>query len=316
MPFFEQASNVAGKVDSVFLFIAVLCSVFLVFITSLMIFFVIKYNRKKRPAGKDIEGNTWLEIAWTLIPLILFMAMFFYGWTDFNYMRKAPRDAMVITATARQWVWSFRYPNGKQTTELILALDKPVKVELRSLDVIHGFFVPAFRVKEDVVPGKNNFTWFTPTRLGVFDIQCTVICGAGHAEMLAKANVVPLAEFQSWYFSDQESLPPGKAAASAQASPAVQKPAAAILEQKACLTCHSLDGKVMVGPTFKNLCGRRGVVIVDGKEQSVECNDAYLTRAIQAPLAEIVKGYPPTMPSNPLNADELKQVIDLIKSLQ
>jgi cytochrome c oxidase subunit II len=316
MPFFEQASNIAGKVDSVFLFITVLCAAFLVFITSTIVYFVIKYSRKRHPKSEDIEGHAWLEIAWTAIPLVLFLGMFFFGWTNFNYMRNVPRDAMVITATARQWAWSFTYPNGKQTTDLILALDKPVKLELRSLDVIHGFFVPAFRVKEDVVPGKNNYTWFTPTRLGSFDIQCTVICGPGHAKMLAKAVVIPVAEFKSWYFSNQEYLPPGIAAKVIQTPPVPQNPVIALLETKSCLTCHSLDGTVMVGPTLRNIYGHKAIVIENGKEGEVQRDDAYIEKAIQNPEAQIVKGYPPAMPSNPLTAGELKQVIELIKSLR
>jgi cytochrome c oxidase subunit 2 len=316
MPFFEQASNIAGKVDSVFLFITVLCVAFLVFITTMIVYFVIKYSRKRHPSGEDIEEHTWLEITWTAIPLILFLGMFFFGWTDFNYMRNVPRDAMVITATARQWAWSFTYPNGKQATNLILALDKPVKVELRSLDVIHGFFVPAFRVKEDVVPGKTNYTWFTPTRLGSFDIQCTVICGPGHAKMLAKAVVIPVADFKSWYFSNQESLPPSIAEKVVATPPPAQKPAITILETKSCLACHSLDGTVMVGPTLKNIYGRKAIVLENGREHEVQRDDVYLEKAIQNPEAQIVKGYPPAMPSNPLTTDELKQVIELIKSLK
>jgi len=316
MPFFEQASNVAGKVDSVFLFVAFLCAAFLVLITSTMVYFVIKYSRKRHPRGEDIEAHKWLEITWTVIPLVLFMAMFFYGWTDFNYMRNVPRDAMVITAIARQWAWSFSYPNGKQTTELILAIDKPVKIELRSLDVIHGFYVPAFRVKEDVVPGKNNYTWFTPTRLGSFDIQCTVICGPGHAKMLSKAIVIPVSEFKNWYFGDQDTLPSGISERTAQAAPSQQNPVIAILERKSCLACHSLDGTVAVGPSFKNLYGRKAIIIVNGKEHEVQRDEAYLANAIQAPEAQTVKGYPPAMPQNPLTSDELKQAIDLIKSLR
>jgi cytochrome c oxidase subunit 2 len=316
MPFFEQASNIAGKVDSVFLFITFLSVAFLVFITSTIVYFVIRYSRKRHPQGEDIHEHTGLEIAWTVIPLILFMVMFFYGWTNFNYMRNVPRDAMVITATARQWAWSFTYPNGKQTTELFLALNRPVKIDLRSLDVIHGFYVPAFRVKEDIVPGKNNYTWFTPSQLGSYDILCTVICGPGHAKMLSKAVVIPVYDFMDWYFSDQDSPPSSRSNAVAAAPTSQQNPTIALLEKKSCITCHSLDGTVMVGPSFKNLYGRKAIVIVNGKEQEIQRDDAYLEKAIQTPGTFAIKGYPPAMPLNPLTADELKQVIELIKSFR
>lgn len=317
MPFFEQASDIAGKVDSVFLFTVILSAVFLVFITGTMIYFVVKYSRKRHPNGEDIHEHHGLEITWTVIPLILFMVMFYFGWTSFNYMRNVPRDAMVITATARQWSWSFAYPNGKQTTDLILALGKPARIDLRSLDVLHGFYVPAFRVKEDVVPGKNNYTWFTPSRIGSFDIECTVICGVGHARMLAKAVVIPVDEFTSWYFSDQRTLPASVAAAlPASQSKTPQDPAIALADKKSCLTCHSLDGTVMVGPTFKGLSGHDAVVVLNGKEKAVLRNDDYLKEAILNPSAQIIKGYPAAMPVIPITDQELKQLIDLIKRLQ
>ena len=210
MPFFPQASSAAGGVDSVFLFIVALCLVFLISISSLTVYFLIKYSRKRHPKGVDIEGNTWLEVAWTVTPTVLFLSMFYYGWTNFNYERNVPRDAMVINVTARQWAYSFTYPNGKRTSELYLALNRPFKMELHSLDVIHGFYIPAFRVKEDVVPGKNNYTWFKPTMSGTFDIECTVICGAGHAKMLSKAVVVPVPDFEAWYFGDEGAPVPGE----------------------------------------------------------------------------------------------------------
>lgn len=203
MPFLPSASTAAGKVDAVFLFILAVSVVALALITFLMVFFVIKYGRTRHPKGEDIEGNVLLEIVWTITPTILFLAMFYFGWTNFSYMRSVPRDAMVITVAARQWAWSFTYPNGKRTSELLLAFGKPAKMELRSADVIHGFYVPAFRIKEDVVPGKQNYTWFTPTQLGTFDIECTVICGVSHAAMLSKVIVVPVDEFRTWYFGDQ-----------------------------------------------------------------------------------------------------------------
>jgi cytochrome c oxidase subunit 2 len=316
MPFFPQASSAAGRVDAVFLAITALCVVFLIFITFLMVFFIIKYNKKRHPKGQDIEGNTWLEIIWTVIPTVLFLVMFYYGWTNFDYERSVPRDAMVITVTARQWAYSFTYPNRKQTTQLFLALNKPAKMELRSLDVIHGFYIPAFRIKEDVVPGKPNYTWFTPTRLGTFDIECTVICGVNHANMLSKVVVVPVSDFEAWYFGDEDAPLPGQAKVAAAPVPPLN-PAMALLKEKSCLTCHSLDGSVMVGPTFKGLYGQKEAVKEsNGQERVVTVDSSRLARAIREPKAEIVKGYPPAMPPAQLSDAELNQVIEFIKSLK
>ena len=317
MPIIPQASSAAGRVDSVFLFILVICVAVLALITATILYFVIRYSRKRHPKGEDIEGNTWLEIVWTAIPAILFLVMFYYGWTNFSYMRDAPRDAMEIQVTGRQWAWSFMYPNGRQTTDLYLALGKPVKLELRSADVIHGFFIPAFRVKEDVVPGKANYTWFAPTQLGSFDIECTVICGVGHGDMLAKAIVTPVDDFEAWYFGDRDAPLPGQAASPAPADAQADDSATKILQEKFCTTCHSIDGTPMVGPTFKGMYGAKQVVTdPDGKEQDVVVDEDYLERAIQDPMAEILKGYPPAMPKNPLTDAELKQVIEYIKSLK
>ncbi len=316
MPFLPQASTAAGRVDTVFLAITMLCVAFLIFITSLTIFFIIKYNKKRHPKGQDIEGNTWLEIVWTLTPTILFLFMFYFGWTNFDYERSVPRDAMVITVTARQWAYSFTYPNRKQTTELYLALNKPAKMELRSLDVIHGFFIPAFRIKEDVVPGKANYTWFTPTQLGTFDIECTVICGINHANMLSKVVVVPVTDFEAWYFGDEDAPLPGHPKV-ATAPVVPQSPAMALLKEKSCLTCHSLDGSVMVGPTFKGLYGQKETIKeADGRERVVAVDSQRLAQAIREPKAGVVKGYPAAMPPNQLSDAELNLVIELIKNLK
>ncbi len=317
MPIVPEASSAAGKVDAVFLFSLVLCVAALIIITATLIYFVIKYNKKRHPKGEDIEGNTSLEVAWTVIPTVLFLVMFVYGWTNFDYMREVPRDAMVIDVTGRQWAWSFKYPNGKRTSELLLAFNKPVKLELHSLDVIHGFFIPAFRIKEDVVPGKDNYTWFVPTQLGSFDIECTVICGVGHGTMLSKAVVVPVSDFERWYFGDEDTPLPLWTKASKRTAEVVANPALNVLNQKSCTACHSIDGSAMVGPSLKGLYGKREIVIDSkGGEHEVIVDDAYLVRAIQDPGAEGVKGYPPAMPKVPITEDELKQVIGFIKTLK
>ena len=318
MPFFQQASNAAEKVDAVFFLIFTLSVVFLLSITAVILYFIFKYSRRKHPKGKDIESNLGLEIVWTATPTVLFLVMFYFGWTNYSFMRSVPRDAMVLTVTARQWAWSFTYPNGKKTTELFLALNKPVKLELRSLDVIHGFFIPAFRIKEDVVPAKQNYTWFIPTRLGSFDIECTVICGLSHANMLSKAVVVPVSEFEAWYFGDEDAALPGRPKPkTAAAAPSAEDPALAILDTNSCLVCHSVDGEVILGPSFKGLYGKKETVVgKNGKVREVLVTETYLIKAIRDPEAEIVKGFPPAMPVLPLKDADMKKIIEYIKSLQ
>ncbi len=318
MGWMNQAATSAEKVDSVFLFVFVLSVIFLLFITGLMIFFVWKYSRKRHPHAESIEGHAWLEITWTAIPLALFLVMFYYGWTEFSYTRNPPRDAMVVDVLARQWSWSFTYPNGRQTSELYAALGRPLRLDIRSGDVIHGFFVPAFRLKMDAVPGQVNTTWFEPTQLGAYDVECTVICGVDHSYMLSKVVVVPEEEFKAWYFGPEDAPAPGarfRSAAPAETPPAVH-PGLAVLQAKSCMTCHSLDGSVTVGPTFKGAFGRRDVVEVGGAEREVTVDEAYLRRAIQEPDAEIVKGYPPAMPESPLSEEDLGYVVAYLKTLK
>lgn len=314
MWFLNRPLSIADRVDSVFLYIFVLSAIFLVGITVVMVYFTLKYSRKRNVTPVDIEGNPWLEATWTLIPLVLFLSMFYFGWTDFSYMRNPPRDAMVIEVTARQWAWSFKYPNGKRSDELYVALNRPVKVELRSQDVLHGFAIAAFRIKEDVVPGKANYTWFLPTLLGTFDIQCTVMCGVHHTYMLSKVHVLPEDEFRAWYFADENA--PGPAKLQPAAAPAAEDGGLAILREKHCLLCHSLDGAQTVGVSFKGLYGQQRAQNVDGKATAGVVDDAYLVRAIRDPGRHVADGYPASMPPIPLSEDEIARVAAYIKTLR
>jgi cytochrome c oxidase subunit 2 len=284
-------------------------------ITFLLIYFSVRYSRRRNPVPVDIEGNFWLEVGWTLTPLVLFLGMFYFGWTNFRYMRNAPADAMVIEVTARQWAWSFKYPNGKQTEDLYLALNRPFTFQLRSLDVIHGFYIPAFRIKEDVVPGKENHAWVQPSLLGAFDLQCTVICGPGHAKMLAKVYVVPEADFKAWYFGGEDAPLPNFAVPAKSAGDR-ESAGLDVLQAKSCLDCHSTDGSPDVGPSFLGLFGSRTVLVSGSHEREAVVDEALLRRSIAQPGEEIVKGYPPTMPKVALTAGDLDQIVEYLESLR
>jgi cytochrome c oxidase subunit 2 len=320
MEWMKQASISAQKSDAVFFFVFALSVVFLVGITALMIYFVIRYSRKRHPVAEQIEGHTGLEIVWTAVPLVLFLVIFYYGWTNYEYMRQAPRDAMVVKVNARQWSWSFQYPNGKQTTELYAPLGKPMRLEIRSQDVVHGFFIPAFRLKIDALPNRGTMTWFEATRVGAYDIECTVICGVKHSEMLSKVYVVPEDEFKAWYFSDEPMLPPGRnlVARSESAHPPIpgEPSGLTVLREKGCLTCHSTDGRTMVGPTFKGIFGRQEEVLIAGMPATVTVDEVYLRQSIENPQDQIVRGYPPAMPPGRLQVREMNEVVGYLKTLK
>jgi cytochrome c oxidase subunit 2 len=317
MDWMNQAALSAQKSDAVFFYVFGLSVAFLIFITVLMIYFVVRYSRKRHPKAEQIEGHVGLEIVWTVVPLIMFLSIFYYGWTNYEYMRQAPRDAMVIKVTARQWSWSFEYPNGKQTKVLFAPIGRPMKVEVRSADVIHGFFVPSFRLKIDAVPARTNTTWFQATKLGSYDIECTVICGVDHSLMLSKVIVVPEDEFKAWYFGGNDAPEPGKSLRAAEAHPDLDgmPKGLAVLTAKGCLTCHSVDGKPKVGPTLKALYGREEQVLVAGVTKTITVDDDYLQRAITKPAEQVVRGYPPAMPLTPLSEQELTEVVRYIKTL-
>lgn len=201
-----NASNFVKEVDGVFLFILGISLLMLILITVLMVIFVIKFSRKRNPRSKNIKGNIALEIIWTVIPTLLVIGMFYYGWYGYKKMTAAPKDAFEINVTARMWVWEFTYPNGMKTDSLVIPINKPIKLNLNSLDVNHSFFIPAFRIKKDVIPNKNNFLWFISNETGVYDIACAEYCGLRHSYMYSKLYSLHQNEFEKWYNLPSDTL--------------------------------------------------------------------------------------------------------------
>jgi len=197
---FDGVSNFVNSVDGTFLFTLIVSVFFLVLITFLMIFFVIKYSRQRNPKGKNIHGNMGLEIAWTGIPTILVMIMFWFGWQGYMETVNIPDDAMPIDVTAQMWKWSFKYEDGKNTDTLFVPVNKPIKLILHSNDVNHSFFIPAFRVKKDVFPNRERTTWFIAKETGEYDIACAEYCGLNHSHMYAKIIVLDQDEFNNWMY--------------------------------------------------------------------------------------------------------------------
>ena len=292
-------------VDTAFYVIFGISAVMLAGITVAIIWMVWRYNRKRQPAPlSQKDHNFWLEVVWTVIPTLLVMLMFWYGWEGYLSLRRIPDDAMHIKATARMWSWLFTYDNGKTSDKLYVPVGQPVKVELHSKDVLHSFYVPAFRVKRDMVPGMTNWVWFKAEKSGSYDLFCAEYCGVGHSAMVTTVEALPVTEFQAW-------LERGAAAGDPLAH------GAELAQQQGCLGCHSVDGSRRVGPSFKGLFGSPTTVTRNGQQVTVTADTAYLTRAIREPTAEVVVGYPPAMPPYAGLTDvEVAALIAWIESLQ
>ena len=287
-------------IDPVFMFIFGASLVLLIGITVAMVTFVIRYHRSRSPEPtSQVSANIWLEIVWTSLPTLLVLAMFWYGWAGYLALRRVPPGAMEVTATARTWSWTFTYANGKSSPKLYVAAGKPVKVELVSLDVIHGFFLPAFRVKRDMVPGMKNYAWFVAPKPGSYDLFCSQYCGTGHSAMITTVEALPEAEFAAWLQGA------GK-----------EHPGHELLEKHGCLGCHSLDGTPRVGPTFKGIWGRKETVVTSGAERNITVDEAYLRRSLLEPQADVAKGFPPVMPpfKGVLTEAEISQIIAFLRS--
>jgi len=201
---FDGASNFAHSVDSVFLFTLIVSVFFLVLITLLMIFFVIKYSRKRNPKATNIEGHVGLEILWTAIPTVLVLIMFWYGWIGYKEMEDIPDDALTVDVTAMMWNWKFKYDNGRETDSLYVPVNTPVVLNLRSSDVNHAFYIPAFRIKKDVYPGQDRKIWFEAINEGAYDIACAEYCGLQHSYMYSKIFVLSENDFNKWMNQEEE----------------------------------------------------------------------------------------------------------------
>ena len=195
---FNGASNFSQGVDSVFLFTLVVSIFFLVLITGLMIYFVIKYSRKRNPKATNVHGNVGLEITWTVIPTILVLIMFYFGWIGYEDMVNPPDNSLKVDVTAQMWKWTFKYANGKTTDSLYVPLNRPVVLTLHSLDVSHAFYIPKFRIKKDVYSNQTRYVWFKAVELGDFDIACAEYCGLNHSKMYSKVKVIPDKDFVLW----------------------------------------------------------------------------------------------------------------------
>jgi len=310
-------THLANPADIAFFFVMGISVTLLMLITGVMIYFVIRYSSTRHPAAEEIQDNVPLEILWTVIPTILVLAIFWVGWKGFTYMRTPPPDAMPVKVIARQWSWTFVYPNGKEDSVLRVPVRKPINLLITSTDVVHSLFIPAYRIKEDCVPGMETHLWFLPDELGSYDLFCAEYCGVAHSAMVTKVEVMPEKDFEAWYQGEKK-----QTAAKPERKVAKKKEAAApntatLIEVKGCTACHTIDGTPKLGPTFKGIFGKKEIVLRNGKEVEIVVDEAFIKQTILEPEKERVKGFPPIMPSQKglVTDKEIDEIIQYLKTL-
>jgi cytochrome c oxidase subunit 2 len=192
--------NPVQGVDQAFWYILGISIVLLTGITSVMVYFVIRYRKERNPVASDIRDNYKLEIIWTIIPTLIALSMFYFGWKSYVGLRTVPKNAMEVEVNAQMFSWLFYYPGQdvESENELVVPVGNPVKLTITSTDVIHSFYLPAFRIKVDAVKGMKTYAWFMADEIGEYDIQCTEYCGVGHSAMLGKLRIVSQADFDAW----------------------------------------------------------------------------------------------------------------------
>jgi cytochrome c oxidase subunit 2 len=308
-----QLTNLASTfdhVDDLFYFTYVVCIFFFLLITGVLGYSVVKYRRKTidQPPASTMTHHTTLEVVWTVIPLIIVMVIFAWGWKGSLDMTVAPADARQYKALAKQWSWTFFYPNDPvpSTNELWLEVDQPAAFTLESSDVLHAFFIPAMRIKRDVVPGRFQVTWVHPTQIGSYHLFCAEYCGQDHSRMYAKVHVVSAETYakRPWDQWDPADLVGGG-----------EK-----IYQNQCKSCHSIDGSKSIGPTWKGLYGSRRTVLVGGSPQEIAVDDEYIIESVRKPAAKMAKGFE-TQVMTPFGEAELPDdrmlgVIEYMKTLK
>ncbi len=306
------ASGSAAQVDAVFVMILVVGVFFFLLTQGLLIYFAVKYRRRSPDRDNEtprITGNHALEFFWILIPSIVVVVIFYYGWRVYTNLHMPEAGAMEVYVNGRQWLYEVKYPDGRTAiNEIRVPAGKPVKFILSASDVIHGFYLPDFREKMDMIPGRTTFLWLQPDRPGRYPIFCTVYCGTGHSNMMAHLIVMPPEEYAEWAAHPSQG---GGAAAHESLAERGER----VVKNAGCLNCHNIEGPVKVGPDWHGLFGRK--VLLEGG-QTVTADEEYLRESLVDPGAKIVKGFPNVMPTykTTLSKDDLDAVVAYLKTLK
>jgi cytochrome c oxidase subunit 2 len=319
---------IAAQVDQIYLFLLVASLISFIIVMGGFMYFVVKYRRRTaNDKTAYITHNHTLEFLWSFIPFVIFIFSFAWGWFVYHQMRNMPENALEVHVMAKKWDFRFLYKNGKEVTSgvdvnghrqpatMVVPVNQPVKLiqasekinptgtDPKDRAVLHGFFIPAFRIKQDIVPGRYTAQWFQAEKLGEYWVFCTQYCGAGHSAMNARIKVVSQADFDKWLSAD------------AATGGSLADQGRALYGAKACASCHSVDGSRIVGPSFKGLYGR----MESTDKGMVKADEDYLRESILQSNAKIVTGYPAgVMPlfAGTLTDAEVNALIEFIKSVK
>jgi cytochrome c oxidase subunit 2 len=298
-----RASTMAGRVDALYFFLVGLSTFFALLIAGLIVYYAIKYHRRNRDAvGVAIHGGMLLELTWTGIPFLIVMFIFVWGASVFFAMSRPPDETLNIYVVGKQWMWKFQHMDGqREINELHVPVGRPVKLIMTSEDVIHDVFVPNFRVKADVIPGRYTNLWFTATTPGRYRLFCAEYCGTRHSGMIGAVIVMEPTEYQTWLSGG---APEGSLASTG----------AKLFSDLACNTCHRPDAQGR-GPVLQNLFGK-AVELQGGG--TVVADESYIRESILTPSAKVAAGFQPIMPTfqGLVTEEQLLALVEYVKSLE
>lgn len=298
----EQASTFAAQVDYLYFFLVAVSVFFTLLIAGVIVYFAVRYRRRSetdRPP--HVETSKTLEIVWSVIPLLIVLVMFFWGAQVFMLQRAEPPGALTISVTGKKWMWKFQHPNGKrEINTLHVPVGQPVILRMASEDVIHDVFIPAFRVKQDVLPGRYTTEWFEATKTGIYHLFCNQYCGTQHSNMIGSVIVMEPTSYQAWLAGFTGESP--------------EKAGEALFSKLACNTCH-MAGTASRGPDLAGVFGNK-VALQNG--QVVVADENYIRESILNPQAKVVAGFEPVMPSfqGVVSEEQLTQLVAYIRTLE
>ena len=300
----EAASTLAWKVDAIYFYLSGITLFFTLLITAIVIFFVIRYRRRSPyEIPRPIAGSHKLETLWTVIPFLIAMTIF--GWSASVYFEQysSPQNAVEVYVVGKQWMWKIQHSTGqREINELHVPVGRKIKLIMTTEDVIHDFFIPAFRIKMDVVPGKYTTEWFEANKVGIYHLFCAEYCGMNHSGMIGQIVVMEPREFDNWLSGNTGNQTPAVAGQQ-------------LYQSLGCVSCHGSNGEGGRGPALAGLFGRQ-TQLTNG--QSIRADEAYIRESVVNPQAKLVEGFGPIMPTfqGQISEDQLVQLIAFIKSLQ